>query len=71
MSKESKNQIRIGNNKYKNITVVDSDDQPVVIITSDEITELNGYHALYDVGEDEGSDKNDARRKDSKDHNND
>lgn len=57
MSKESKNQIRIGNNKYKNITVVDSDDQPVVIITSDAITELNGYHVLHNVGEDEGSNK--------------
>ncbi|WP_172188850.1 hypothetical protein [Lentilactobacillus kribbianus] len=49
---DSKSQIVIGNAIYKNITVVDSDNQPVAVIDPEEIVELNGYHVLFNIGED-------------------
>lgn len=48
---DSKNQIVIGNAIYKNITVVDSDNQPVAVISPAEIVELDGYHVLFNVGD--------------------
>lgn len=49
--KNTDNQIVIGKSICKNITIVDSDDTPVAVITADELIEARGYRIKFDVGE--------------------
>lgn len=48
---DSKCQLNIGNAIYKNITVIDSDNSPVAIITETETIERDGYSILFNAGE--------------------